>query len=159
DGDLLAVDDQHVVGFLVRSRLLGSDLAAELLLRRIVLEEVGQVVGRHDVADRDDLDVLAEQPLLVQGAKEEAADPPETVDRDTSAHFNLRFLLMFAGAALYMTRPTAPSNPGAPLNAARGDAATPASRRPRRRPGAPTRMRCRRRPQPPRWRANPRRRD
>ena len=99
DRDLLAVDDQHVVRFLVGARLLRADLAAELLLRRIVLQQVGEVVGGDDVADRDDLDVLAEQPLLVQGAKEEAADATETVDGDTSAHFNLPFrLLMCANA-------------------------------------------------------------
>ena len=58
-----------------------------------------EVIGRDDVADRDDLHVLAEESLLVQGAKEEAANATETVDGDPSAHFNLPFrLLMCANA-------------------------------------------------------------
>src|SRR4029079_6393021 len=118
DRDLLAVDDQHVVGFLVGARLLRADLAAELLLRRIVLEEVGQVVGGNDVADRDDLDVLAVKPLLVQGAKHQPSDAAEPVDGDASAHFFLSPVipLNVCVRALYMTRRAAPSNamPGIP---------------------------------------------
>ena len=66
---------------------------------RIVLQQVGEVVGGDDVTDRDDLDLLAEEPLLVQGAEDEATDATETIDSDTSAHFVLPFrLLMCANA-------------------------------------------------------------
>ena len=111
DRDLLAVDDQHVVGFLVGARLLRADLAGELLLRRIVLQQVGEVVGGNDVADRDDLDVLAEQSLLVKGPENQPSDAAEPIDRDTSAHFNLPSSgFDVCRCALYMTCPTAPSH-------------------------------------------------
>ena len=99
DRDLLAVDDQHVVRFLVGARLLRADLARELLLRRIVLQQVREVVSGDDVADRDDLYLFAEQPLLVKGAKDQPADAAETVDGDASAHFNLPSVLLTCAIA------------------------------------------------------------
>ena len=80
--DLVAVDDEHVV-LCGRGRISSlPTLPVELALRGVVLEQVGEVVGRDDIVDRDDVDLLAEQPLFDQGAKHQAADPPETVDAD-----------------------------------------------------------------------------
>ena len=58
------------------------DLALEAALRRVVLEQVGEVVGRDEVVDRDDFDLLAEQALLDDGAEHEPPDAAETVDAD-----------------------------------------------------------------------------
>ncbi len=86
---VLTVDGQHVVGFLVRPRLLRADVPVELALDRVVLQQVGEVVGGDDVTDGDHLDLFAEQTLLVQGAKYQATNPTETVDGDTRAHCSL----------------------------------------------------------------------
>ena len=50
------------------------------------LSEVGQVVGRDDVADRDDVERRAEEALLDEGAEYEAADAAETIDSDFDSH-------------------------------------------------------------------------
>ena len=54
------IDDQHVVLGDFRRRLFARDRAVEFALRRVVLEQVGQVVRRHEIVDRDDIDRRAE---------------------------------------------------------------------------------------------------
>ena len=54
----------------------------EPALRRVVLQQVGEVVGRDEVVDGDDVDRLAEQALFANGPKHEPADAPEPVDAD-----------------------------------------------------------------------------
>ena len=80
--DRVAVDDERVV-FGGARRLLAGDRAAEPTLRRVVLEQVGEVVGRDEVVDGHHVERLAEQPLLDQ-VEDEAADAAEAVD----AHFH-----------------------------------------------------------------------
>ena len=65
----------------------GSDFFARdgcrrTALRGVVFDEVGEVVGGNEVVDRDDFDFLAEQALVRDGAKHEAADAPKAVDAD-----------------------------------------------------------------------------
>ena len=72
----------------IRRRLLAVDLALEPALRRVVLEQVGEVVGRDEVVDRNDLVALAEQSLLDHRAEHEPADAAEAIDADCS-HLNV----------------------------------------------------------------------
>ena len=53
---------------------------------RVVLEQVGEVVGRDEVVDGDDVEVLAEQPLLDEGPEDQPPDAPEPVDPDLDGH-------------------------------------------------------------------------
>ena len=69
----MAVDDQHVVLGRARRDFLLVDLAGELALRRVVLQQVGEVVGRDEVVDGDHVELLAEQSLFDQGAGTPAA--------------------------------------------------------------------------------------
>ena len=89
--DVPAVDDEHIVLGLVGGRLLRADRAVETTLGGVVFEQVGQVVGRHDIADGDHIEGRAEQALLHEGAKDETADAAETVDCDFNCHGFLRF--------------------------------------------------------------------
>ena len=88
---LPAVDDEHVVIGFVGGRLPGIDGSLETTLGGVVFEQVGQVVGRHDIADGDHVEGRAEQALLHEGAKDETADAAETVDCDFNCHGFLRF--------------------------------------------------------------------
>jgi hypothetical protein len=88
DLDVLVVDDEHVGLGLVGRRLLGTDAALELALNRVVLEEVREVVGGHDVADRHHVEILAEAALGVERAEHQAANASEPVDRNASRHEN-----------------------------------------------------------------------
>ena len=85
--DLVAVDDQHVVLGLVGRRTSSLlTLPSNLPWVRVVLQQVGEVVGRDEVVDGDDVDVLAEAALVGQRAEHEPADATETVDRNASRH-------------------------------------------------------------------------
>src|SRR5690606_8289676 len=63
---LLAGDDESVIG--------SRDVLREASVRRVVLEEVGEVRSGHEVVDRDDFDVLA----LRSDAVNKSADSAET---------------------------------------------------------------------------------
>ena len=89
--DVLAVDDEHVVLGLSGGGFLRGDRALEAALGGIVFEEVGEIVGGNDVADRDDIDFLAEQTLLGDGAKHQTADAAETIDSDFDSHILFQF--------------------------------------------------------------------
>jgi hypothetical protein len=56
----VAVDDQQVVIGEGRGRFGALDGAGELALGGVVLEEVREVVGRHEIVDRDDVEFFAE---------------------------------------------------------------------------------------------------
>ena len=80
--DLVAVDDEDVVLGARRLDFLLTDFAVEPALGRVVLEQVGEVVGRDEVVDGDDVELLAEQPLFDQRPEHQPADAPEPVDAD-----------------------------------------------------------------------------
>src|ERR1700733_10289408 len=64
----------------------------EATLGGIILEQISEVIGRHDVANRDDVHVLAEQALLRDGAEHEATDTTESVNSNFDWHsFKLSF--------------------------------------------------------------------
>ena len=86
DQDLLAVDDQHIVLRLVGGGLLRADGAVEAALDGIILEQVGEVVGRDDIADRDHLDVLADQTLFDHRPEDQAANAAEPVNCNFYCH-------------------------------------------------------------------------
>ena len=88
DLDLMAVDHDDVVLFKLRGGLLRGNLAGELALRGIVFEEVGEVVGRDDVADGGDFECGAEVALFDECAEDEASDASESVDGDGSHMFS-----------------------------------------------------------------------
>lgn len=54
----------------------------EAAVHRVVLEEVGEVVGGDQVVDRDDLD----RRVVGREAVDEAADAAETIDADADGH-------------------------------------------------------------------------
>ena len=72
DADALAVDD-HVVA-------LGADLAGELAVDAVALEQHGVGLGVGEVVDRDQLEVMVV--ALEDGAGDQPADAAEAVDGD-----------------------------------------------------------------------------
>ena len=77
--NFLPVDDQRILG---RS----LDRPIEATLSRIVLQEIGQVVGGDQVVDGDDLELIAKQSLVDQGAKNQTANATETINSNFSRH-------------------------------------------------------------------------
>ena len=51
-------------------------------MHRVILQQVRQVVGRHEVVDADDLDVR----IFGGDAVDKTADAAEAVDADTDGH-------------------------------------------------------------------------
>ena len=73
------------------SALSGADFferhrAVEAALRGVVLEQVGQVVGRHDVAYGDHIELRAQQALFNESAEYQPADAAETIDSNFDSH-------------------------------------------------------------------------
>ena len=67
----------------------------KLALRGIVFEQVGEVVGRDDIADRDDVEGRAEQTLLDQRAEDQAADAAEPIDCNFYSHGGVDVRVVF----------------------------------------------------------------
>jgi len=88
---LLPVDHQHVMLRLVRRRLLRADAPLKPALRRVVLEQISQVVRRHDVPYRHHLNLLAHQTLLDHRPVHQAANPAEPIDCDFHFHISIQF--------------------------------------------------------------------
>ena len=86
DLDLVAVDHEHIVLGLVRGGLPGGDGASEATLGGVVLEKVGEVVGRDDVTDGDDIELGPQVTLLDEGAEDETADAAESIDSYVDGH-------------------------------------------------------------------------
>ena len=61
-------------------------MSGSAALGGIVLEEISQVVRRHNVTHRDDLDILADHPLFGDGAEDEAPDTSKPVDCNLNSH-------------------------------------------------------------------------
>ena len=59
-------------------------IVEDILISRKLL--LSQIVGRHDVADSDYIQFLAEQALLDECAENEAADAAETIDCYFDSH-------------------------------------------------------------------------
>ncbi len=104
--DLVAVDDERVVLGDVGGGLFAGDGAVEFALRRIVFEQIGEIVGGDEVVDGDDVECLAEQTLLDDGPEDQPPDAAETIDADTYCH--LQISLEVIGSLLAPIR----TNPG-----------------------------------------------
>src|SRR5882724_1978063 len=91
DEDVVAVNDQDVVLSLVGRGFLGGNLAVEASLGGIIFEQVGEIIGGDDVADRDDLEVLAQQTLFGDGAKHQTANAPEPINCNFNCHSYVDF--------------------------------------------------------------------
>src|ERR1043166_2536966 len=93
--DLVSVDHQHIVLGDAGAGFFTGDRAVEAALSRIVSDQVCQIVCRYDVVYRNDIDLLAEQALVAQRAKNQPADPSKPVNSDFDCH--LYFLLNASG--------------------------------------------------------------
>jgi hypothetical protein len=104
-GGRLAVDDDRLA--------VGAHLGAEAAVGRVVLEQVGKVVGRDQVVDAHDLEATA----LVGDAVDEAADATEAIDCETDCHG-----VLLPSGVLPPSRRTAlagPREPGRPFRGSR----------------------------------------
>ncbi len=80
--DLVAVDDEHIVLGRIGGRFFAGDGAVEFALGRIVLEEVGEVVGGDEIVDRDDVDGGTQESLFRDGPEDQTPDAAEAIDAD-----------------------------------------------------------------------------
>jgi hypothetical protein len=78
----MTIDDENVVCRQIRAGLLGGDVLAGFTLRGVILDEISQVVSRHEVVHCHDFDLFAQEALITDCAKHETTDAPETIDAD-----------------------------------------------------------------------------
>ena len=84
--DVLAVHHQHVILEFVSGGFLRGHLALETVLGGIVLEQIGEIVRGHDVANCDHMHIFADQALLADRAINQTADAAETINCDFRCH-------------------------------------------------------------------------
>ena len=77
--DPVAVHNDHALA-------LVGDRAVVAALRRVVFEQIRQIVRRHEIVDRHDFDVVAEKTLLRDCPEYQSADPAETIDAYFESH-------------------------------------------------------------------------
>jgi len=68
----------------IHGAVLGLDLAGVGAVDGIVAQQMGVGFHRTQIVEGDDLDIVA--PAFQDGAQHQAADAPESVDRDTNWH-------------------------------------------------------------------------
>ena len=83
---LLAIDDQHIIIRLVRGGFLRANCAGETALNGIILQEIRQVVGRHDIADGDHTNILPNQSLFDHRPVNQATNAAEPVNCNFYCH-------------------------------------------------------------------------
>lgn len=84
--DLLAVDDQRVVLGKAGVGLLANDRPRELALGGVILQQVGEVIGRDEVVDGDHLDLLAQQTLIADRPEDQPTNAAEPINTNTNCH-------------------------------------------------------------------------
>ena len=84
--DLVAVDDKRVVVSHGRRGLLAHDAAAKPALRRVVFQQVRQVIGGDNIIEGHHVETPAQQTLLDQGPENQTADAAETIDANSDCH-------------------------------------------------------------------------
>ncbi len=87
----MPVNDQHIVLGRIRFGFLARDGARKLALGRVVLHEIREVVGRNNVVDGDNLNVLAEQSLIAKCSKHKPPNAAEAVNTNTNRHCHSPF--------------------------------------------------------------------
>jgi hypothetical protein len=87
--DFIAVNYEDVILGLVGGGLCGSDFAIEAALGGIVFEKVSKIVSGHDIANSNDIDVFANEPLLGDGAKNQPANPSEPINCNFYSHTSI----------------------------------------------------------------------
>jgi hypothetical protein len=92
--NVASIDDQNIIVRFVGGRFAGGNLAFEAALDGVVLEQVGQIVGRHNIADGDDIHFPADHSLLGDGAEDQAADAAKSIDCNFEWHISSFFLLV-----------------------------------------------------------------
>ena len=83
---LLAVDDEHIRLRLVRGGFLRADGAGEPALDGIILQEIREVVRRHNIADGDHLDVFPDQTLFDHRPEHQTTNAAEPVNCNFYCH-------------------------------------------------------------------------
>ena len=80
--DLMAIDDEDIV-LGDGGRGFGTgDVEVKAALGGVVFDEIGEVVGRNEVIDRDHIKFFTEQALLAESPKNQPANSSEPIDRD-----------------------------------------------------------------------------
>ena len=80
--DFVTVDDEDVIFGEVGAGFFGVDFLLGFALGGVVFDEVSEVVRWDEVVDSDDFNFLAQETLVTNCAKHEAADAPETINAD-----------------------------------------------------------------------------
>ena len=98
DANVLAIYRENIVGRLVHRRLPRRNDALEASLRRVVLEQISQVVRWDDIADGDNFYFVSGESLLHQSPKNQAANASKTVNRYFCCHC---ILLLFCRILIF----------------------------------------------------------
>jgi len=86
DRYVLAIDDQDVVLKAVGGRFLRGNLSVKATLSGIVFEEIREIIRRHDIADRDDLNLFSDETLFGNSAKDQPPNSTEPVNCNFNCH-------------------------------------------------------------------------
>jgi hypothetical protein len=76
----VSVHDQCVIAFELRIRFFAAHLAVETTLRRIVFEQIGEIICGNQVVQRNHLNLRTKQPLFDKCPKDKPPDSPKAVN-------------------------------------------------------------------------------
>jgi len=84
--DLFAVDDEHIRVRPVGGGLLRPDGAVEAALDGIILQEIREVIRRHNIANGNDFHVFPDQTLLDHRPEHQATNAAEPINCNFDCH-------------------------------------------------------------------------
>src|SRR5690349_5541789 len=90
----MTIDHEQIIISDILARFGALHLTVKAALDRVILQQISEVIGGHEVVQRDHLELLAEKSLVMKSAEDEPADAPEAVDTDLnhSACFKVGYL-------------------------------------------------------------------
>ena len=84
--DVFAVNDQDVIFGLVGGGFFGGDRAVEASLGGIIFEQISEVIGGNDIANRNNFNVFAHEALFDHRAEDQPPDAAKTINSNFHSH-------------------------------------------------------------------------
>jgi len=83
------IKDENVILGFIGGGFLRADRAIEAALGGIIFQEISQIIGRHDIADRDHFNIFPDQALFDHRPKDQTTNAAEPINCNFHSHITI----------------------------------------------------------------------